>query len=143
MANICLIGLPFIEVRAQEKIVGCDRWLGDHLTLMSDVSQLIDVLEILFNDVLRDLGVLHVTDVQEPLPPVLSHDAWLALRQAEQRRESDRLELQQARKERRSELLVADDGRPSPTQPTEIQHATQAFVAACANRSRADQSRAS
>jgi hypothetical protein len=92
----------------------------------------------LFLSPLTDAWIL--TDVQEPLPPVLSHDAWLALRQAEQRRESARLELQQAREERRSELLVADDGRPSPTQPTEIQNATEAFVAACASRSRAVQS---
>jgi hypothetical protein len=44
------------------------------------------------------------------------------------------MELQQQRKKRRSELLVASDGQPSPTQPTEIQDAVRAFVATCANR---------
>ena len=81
-----------------------------------------------------------ITDIQEPLPRVLHHNAWSVLRQAERQRESDRMNLQQEREKRQSELLVADDGLPSPTQPTEIQQAVQPFVAACANRSRADES---
>jgi hypothetical protein len=92
----------------------------------------------LFLSTLTDRGIR--TDVQEPLPRILDHDAWLALHRAEQQRESDRVELQQERKKRRSELLVADDGQPSPTQPTETQDAVKSFVAACANRNRADES---
>jgi hypothetical protein len=124
-----------------EAVVGdCYREMRDRLRQRNRRRRLStkSAVRDLFLSTLTDHGIM--TDVQEPLPRVLHHRAWSVLQQGEQQRESNRMELQQERKKRRSELLVADDGLPSPTQSREVQDAVQPFVTACANRSRADES---
>jgi len=72
------------------------------------------------------------TDVQGLLRRVFDYDEWRTLHHGEQQRDVVRAELLRQRAQRRTEFLVAHDGKVVQDQESNLRRAAETFAAACA-----------